>query len=129
MILQANGLLGDIKMKQKEKKLIAQKECKRLRSLGVKEEICQELYRRLMKSTEFRFNYSLRELEKVERNMGDGFKIMRTKTANGTGIDEVTVYNNKTIFWIEFEKKEEASKEEIDLMDIDISPVFQNFFG
>lgn len=116
-------------MKQKEKKLIAQKECKRLRSLGVKEEICQELYRRLMKSTEFRFNYSLRELEKVERNMGGGFKIMRTKTANGTGIDEVTVYNNKTIFWIEFEKKEEASKEEIDLMDIDISPVFQNFFG
>ena len=68
MILQANGLLGDIKMKQKEKKLIAQKECKRLRSLGVKEEICQELYRRLMKSTEFRFNYSLRELEKVERS-------------------------------------------------------------
>lgn len=116
-------------MKQKEKKLIAQKECKHLRSLVVKEEICQELYRRLMKSTEFRFNYSLRELEKVERNMGDGFKIMQTKTANGTGIDEVTVYNNKTIFWIEFEKKEEASKEEIDLMDIDISPVFQNFFG
>ena len=68
MILQANGLLGDIKMKQKEKKLIAQTECKRLRSLGVKEEICQELYRRLMKSTEFRFSYSLRELEKVERS-------------------------------------------------------------
>lgn len=116
-------------MEKQERKLIAQTECRRLHSVGVDKEICQEIYRRLMRSTDFRFDYSLRKLRKVQKNCGKGFKIMKTRTAHGTGIDEITIFNGKTIFWVQNEREEQDIKEELsDIMDNDISPAAVNIY-